>query len=112
MEQLLQAILQQAAPPQETALLANYPNPFNPETWIPYQLAQPAEVTVSIHAADGTLVRTLALGQLPAGVYQEKDSAAFGMGKTNKVSLLQAVSTSIPSKQAIFSATEKMLIRK
>ena len=67
LEQLLRVVLQQAARPQETALLANYPNPFNPETWIPYQLAKPAEVTVSIHTADGKLVRTLALGQLPRG---------------------------------------------
>ena len=43
--------------PQETALLPNYPNPFNPETWIPYQLAAPADVAVSIYAADGNLVR-------------------------------------------------------
>ena len=55
LERLLTAISQQANPPKETRLLANYPNPFNPETWIPYQLAKPAEVTVSIHAADGTL---------------------------------------------------------
>ena len=38
--------------PKETALLANYPNPFNPETWIPYQLAKPAEVTLSIYASE------------------------------------------------------------
>ena len=56
--------------PEETALLHNYPNPFNPETWIPYQLAEPAEVTVSIYAANGTLVRTLALGHQAAGIYQ------------------------------------------
>ena len=49
--------------PEVTTLLPNFPNPFNPETWIPYQLATPAEVTVSIHAADGKLVRTLELGQ-------------------------------------------------
>ena len=67
LEQLLQAILQQAAPPQETALLANYPNPFNPETWIPYQLAQPAEVTVSIHAADGKIGSDISIGTIACG---------------------------------------------
>ena len=48
--------------PEETALLANYPNPFNPETWIPYQLSESADVTISIYAADGRLVRVLSLG--------------------------------------------------
>ena len=37
LEQLLATLT-----PKETALLPNYPNPFNPETWIPYQLAAPA----------------------------------------------------------------------
>ena len=45
--------------PKETALLANYPNPFNPETWIPYQLANPANVTVTIYTANGQRVRRL-----------------------------------------------------
>ena len=45
-----------------TAFLPNYPNPFNPETWMPYQLARPADVTVSIYTTDGRLVRTLDLG--------------------------------------------------
>ena len=58
--------------PKETALLANYPNPFNPETWIPYQLANPADVTVHIHGVDGTLVRTLSLGHQPAGMYDSR----------------------------------------
>ncbi|RKU28101.1 hypothetical protein C6499_10520 [Candidatus Poribacteria bacterium] len=64
LEQLLSALT-----PKETALLANYPNPFNPETWIPYQLAKPTDVSISIYAVDGTLVRTLDLGYQPAGIY-------------------------------------------
>ena len=84
LEHLLTVVLQQANSPKETALLANYPNPFNPETWIPYQLAKPAEVMVSIHAADGKLIRTLALGQLPTGVYQDKDRAAYWDGKNEQ----------------------------
>ena len=55
-----------------SVLLANYPNPFNPETWIPYQLSEPAEVTVSIYSVNGSLIRTLALGHQSAGVYQSK----------------------------------------
>ena len=56
--------------PQQPMLLANYPNPFNPETWIPYHLETASEVSVSIYAADGKLVRTLDLGPQAAGVYQ------------------------------------------
>ena len=66
---------------QATALLPNYPNPFNPETWLPYQLAKPAAVTVHIHAATGTLIRTLSLGYQPAGRYQQRHRAAYWDGK-------------------------------
>ena len=48
LEHLLTSVI-----PKETSLLANYPNPFNPETWIPYQLAAPADVSISIYTADG-----------------------------------------------------------
>ena len=58
--------------PEETALLSNYPNPFNPETWIPYQLSEPAEVTLRIYTVNGILVQTLALGHTPAGIYQNR----------------------------------------
>ena len=112
LEQLLQAVLHQATPPKETELLANYPNPFNPETWIPYQLAQPAEVTVSIHAADGTLVRTLALGQLPAGVYQDKDRAVYWDGTNEQGEVVASGVYFYSLKAGEFSATNKMLIRK
>ena len=112
LEQLLQAILHQAAPPKETALLANYPNPFNPETWIPYQLATPAEVTVSIHTTDGTLVRTLALGQLPAGSYADKDRAAYWDGKNEQGESVASGVYFYTLKAGEFSATKKMLIQK
>ena len=57
------------------------PNPFNPETWIPYQLATPADVSISIYAVDGTVVRTLTLGHQPIGIYQGKSRAAYWDGK-------------------------------
>ena len=112
LEQLLRVVLQQAARPQETALLTNYPNPFNPETWIPYQLAKPAEVMVSIHTADGKLVRTLALGQLPAGVYQDKDRAAYWDGKNEQGESVASGVYFYTLKAGDFAATKKMLIRK
>ncbi len=70
-----------SAVPDRTALLPNYPNPFNPETWIPFQLAKPSRVTVTIYNAAGQTVRTLELGQLPAGTYHSRSKAAYWDGR-------------------------------
>jgi len=70
-----------ALSPKETVLLPNYPNPFNPETWIPYQLAVPANVTLRIYAASGALIRTFTLGFQPAGIYQSPSRAVHWDGK-------------------------------
>ena len=76
LEQLLAALT-----PQETALFPNYPNPFNPETWIPYHLAHPADVTLTIYDAKGVLVRRLDLGHQPAGYYTNRSKAAYWDGR-------------------------------
>ena len=67
--------------PVETRLLPNYPNPFNPETWIPYQLATPANIVINIYNAQGVLVRVLPLRQQPAGYYTQQSRAAYWDGK-------------------------------
>ena len=67
--------------PEETALLANYPNPFNPETWIPYQLAESAEVTLTIYDMNGKIVRRLAVGHQAAGMYRSRSRAAYWDGR-------------------------------
>ncbi len=98
--------------PKETTLFANYPNPFNPETWIPYQLAVPADVSISIHAADGKLVRKLSLGNLPAGTYQDRSRAAYWDGKNE---FGEAAATGVyfyTLTTGEFTATRKMLILK
>ncbi|RKU17969.1 hypothetical protein C6503_10205 [Candidatus Poribacteria bacterium] len=108
---ILEAFLT-ALTPKETALLPNYPNPFNPETWIPYQLAKPSDVSVSIYATDGKLVRTLKLGQQAAGIYASRNRAAYWDGK-NEVG--EAVASGVyfyTLKAGGFTATRKMLIRK
>ena len=69
--------------PTKTALLSNYPNPFNPETWIPFKLANSAEVTIHIYSTKGQIVRTLRLGNQRAGIYVAKDKAAYWDGKNN-----------------------------
>ncbi|MCZ6679335.1 MAG: T9SS type A sorting domain-containing protein [Candidatus Poribacteria bacterium] len=66
----------------ETKLLPNYPNPFNPETWIPYQLASDAAVHISIYDIKGTLVRQLALGHRQAGYYTNRSRAAHWDGRS------------------------------
>ena len=71
--------------PDETTLLANYPNPFNPETWIPYQLANPSDVVISIYDARGQVVRRLALGHQPAGYYTHRSRAAYWDGRNERV---------------------------
>ena len=108
----------QAAPtlqvtlPDKNALLANYPNPFNPETWIPYQLAAPADVTLTIYAVDGKLVRTLALGQQPGGMYQSKSRAAYWDGRNQHNEPVASGLYFYTLTAGKFSETRKMLIRK
>ena len=70
-----------SARPDETVLLANYPNPFNPETWIPYHLAESTDVRVNIYDAQGTLVRVLPLGHQTAGYYTSRSRAAYWDGR-------------------------------
>ena len=67
---------------RETKLLPNYPNPFNPETWIPYQLAADADVQILVYDISGTLVRRLDLGHQNAGMYILKSTAAHWDGKS------------------------------
>lgn len=68
---------------KQSVLFQNYPNPFNPETWIPYYLSESVEVTIRIHDAMGSLVRTLALGRKPSGLYVSKEKAAYWDGKND-----------------------------
>ena len=95
---------------RKTRLLTNYPNPFNPETWIPYQLARSAHVTISIHAADGTTVQTLDLGHRPAGLYLQRSRAAYWDGRN---ALGEEVASGIyfyTLSAGDFTATRRMLI--
>ena len=98
--------------PKETALLANYPNPFNPETWMPYRLAKPAEVALTIYAADGDVVRALALGHQPAGVYQAKSRAVYWDGRNSRGEPVASGVYFYTLNANDFTATRKMLIRK
>ena len=107
LEQLLAVLI-----PKETALLPNYPNPFNPETWIPYQLSEPAEVTLRIYAVNGTKIRTLALGQMSAGIYQTRSRAAYWDGRNNVGEPVASGIYFYTLKAGEFTSTRKMLILK
>ena len=107
--------------PKETALLPNYPNPFNPETWIPYQLATPADVKLTIYDLQGRVVRDLDLGHQRAGIYQSRSRAAYWDGKNAQGEsvasgvyfyTLSTESTRDSVTASDFTATRKMLIRK
>lgn len=98
--------------PKKTALLSNYPNPFNPETWIPYQLANPADVTLRIYATDGQLVRTLVLGNQSAGNYQNRNKAAYWDGKNEFGEPVASGVYFYTLSAGNFTATRRMVIRK
>ena len=96
----------------ETALLPNYPNPFNPETWIPFQLGKPSKVTLTIYDTKGQTVRTLAVGHQPAGVYQSRERAAYWDGRNQDG---EAVANGVyfcTLTAGDSSATRKMLVGK
>lgn len=98
--------------PDTTALLSNYPNPFNPETWIPYQLAKPADVTLTIYDIRGVVVRELKLGHQLAGMYHSRSRAIHWDGRNL---FGEKVATGLyfyTLKAGDFTATRKLLIRK
>ena len=107
LERLLASLM-----PKTTALLANYPNPFNPETWIPYQLSEPAEVTVTIYAANGAVVRRLDLGHRRAGSYESRSRAAYWDGRNAAGESVASGVYFYTLSAGDFSATRKMVIRK
>ena len=98
--------------PKETKLLANYPNPFNPETWIPYRLAEDAFVTLTIYDLSGRIVRTLDVGHRIASTYESRSKAIYWDGKNR---LGERVASGIyfyTLKVGDFSATRRMVILK
>ncbi len=101
-----------ASLPDDTQLLANYPNPFNPETWIPYQLANSGDVQIRIYDTRGMLVRALALGHQSAGYYTGRNRAVYWDGRN---SLGEPVASGVyfyTLTAGDFRATRKLLIRK
>ena len=98
--------------PKRTVLLANYPNPFNPETWLPYQLANDAEVTIRIYSSAGQLVRNLDMGFQQAGYYIGKSRAAYWDGRNDSGERLASGVYFYQLSTSESSETRKMVIRK
>ena len=109
---VLEELMEPFLIPNETALLRNYPNPFNPETWLPYQLSKPADVTFSIYSVNGRLVRTLSLGYQAAGVYRSRSRAAYWDGRNAHGEPVASGVYFFTLTAGDFIATGKMLIRK
>ncbi len=100
------------ARPEKSMLLQNYPNPFNPETWIPFHLAQDADVSVRIYDASGKLIRSLALGHKEAGIYVEKDKAVYWDGKSDAGEEIASGIYFYTINAGDFSATRKMIVKR
>ena len=98
--------------PEQSALLPNYPNPVNQETWIPYQVAQDADVTISIYNVKGQLIRTLHLGNQNAGVYVRRDKAAYWDGRDNSGEKVSSGVYFVTLRAGDFVSTRKMLTLK
>ena len=98
--------------PAETILAQNFPNPFNPETWIPYQLEKSADVTLQIYDTSGGIVRTIDLGFKSQGFYMTRSTAAYWDGRNNMGEQVASGVYFYSLQTADFSATRKMLILK
>ena len=98
--------------PKETELLANYPNPFNPETWIPYRLAEDAFVTLTIYDMKGQRVRTLEVGHRIASAYESRSKAIYWDGRNSVGEQVASGVYFYTLKARDFSATRRMLILK
>ena len=98
--------------PAETQLLSNYPNPFNPETWIPYRLAEDAFVILTIYDQTGQIVRTLDIGHQTAAVYESRSQAIYWDGRNNVGEQVASGVYFYHLSAGDYSATRKMLILK
>ena len=107
LEQLLIALT-----PTETQLLPNYPNPFNPETWIPFRLAKDAFVTLTIYDQTGQVVRIIDVGHQTAAAYESRSQAIYWDGRNEIGEQVASGVYFYHLSAGDYSATRKMLILK
>jgi len=110
---LMPSAAPQLITPALTSLGNNYPNPFNPETWIPFRLAEDSAMTLTIYDMKGKSVREIEVGYRPAGVYESREKAIYWDGR-NQVG--EHISSGIYFYQLTaangFTATHKMIVMK
>lgn len=97
---------------KRSALLQNFPNPFNPETWIPYVLAHDASVNIGIYDIQGQLVRQMGLGQQPVGSYLSREDAVYWDGKDQFGETVSSGVYFYTLEADTFQATRRMVILK
>ena len=107
LEKLLDNII-----PDKTMLLPNYPNPFNPETWIPYDLAKDTNVNIEIYNLKGEIIRKLDIGFQNAGTYRTKSRAAHWDGRNSTGELVASGVYVYKLQAGKFRTTRRMVIRK
>ena len=102
--------------PNLSRLLPNYPNPFNPETWIPFEINYQSEVKIAIYEISGKLVRTIDLGFQHAGIYTTRGRAAYWDGKSDLgervASGVYFYSITAKGDESSFTAARRMVILK
>ena len=98
--------------PNRSELLANFPNPFNPETWIPFKLKEASDTLITIYDVHGQIVRQFELGYIPAGIYQTKTKATYWDGTNNMGERTASGIYFYHLKSGKFSASRKMVILK
>jgi flagellar hook assembly protein FlgD len=98
--------------PVKSRLLKNFPNPFNPETWIAYQLAEDDEVTLTIYDMTGRVIRTIQVGYKPAAVYETRETAIYWDGRNNSGESAASGVYFYTLTTPTFAATRKMTVLK
>jgi hypothetical protein len=98
--------------PKHSKLMQNWPNPFNPETWIPFQLSKDADVTLTIYDVHGRLVHRFDLGYVPAGIYRMKNNAIHWNGTNSAGERVSSGVYFYHIQAGSFSASRKMVILK
>ena len=103
-------LLKDLSPPVPNMLFQSFPNPCNPETWIPYTLAADSPVNIRIYSASGQFVRELALGHKPAGIYTSRSAAAHWDGRNSQGEKIVSGMYFYTIRAGDFAATRRMLV--
>ena len=110
---IIKVVVPPAQPiPKEFRLLQNFPNPFNPDTWLPYQLATDVSVSIQIYNIQGQLVRRLNLGEQKAGSYVTKDKAIHWDGRDERGEKVASWVYWYTLRAGEFNTTRRMVILK